>query len=220
MSNIIQNIFYDIYIYLLKKIDLYSAYVLKTDSVLKDDGWFRSFDEKSSIDISGRPIPWLTYPAIEFLRNRVNGEMSVLEYGAGQSTMWWASRVNDVIAIEHELDWYEKMVPLLPDNVKIYHIELEYGGAYSKKILEYENRFDIVVIDGRDRVNCAMNSIKALKDNGIIIWDNSDRAEYEEGFAFLYKNGFTKIEFVGLAPIVSIKGETGIFYRRHNCLGI
>ena len=40
-------------------------------------------------------------------------------------------------------------------NVELYHFDLQYGGEYSKKVSAYVRRFDIVVIDGRDRINCA-----------------------------------------------------------------
>jgi hypothetical protein len=65
-----------------------------------------------------------------------------------------------------------------------------------------------------------MNSLEALKSDGIIIWDNSDREEYEDGYRFLFRNGFKKIAFVGLTPVVNVKSETGIFYREKNCLFI
>lgn len=204
----------------LKKLDLYSSYSLKTSGPLKDDGWFRSFKENKAIDADGNPIPWITYPAIEFLKKRVHKEMSVFEYGCGGSTLWWASRVKEVVSVEHDVMWYRKILPIIPNNVTLEHIELEYGGQYSQRVATYGAKFDLIVIDGRDRVNCALHAIQALKPDGIIIWDNSNIANYEDGYQFLYRNGFKKIEFVGLAPIVNWKAETGIFYRNINCLGI
>lgn len=205
---------------MLKKMDLYSIYSLRKSGPLRDDGWFRSFKEEASVDANGNPIPWITYPAIEFLKKRIKKEMSVFEYGCGGSTLWWASMVNEVISIEHEKSWYQRILPTIPNNVSIEYVPLEYGGEYSRQILNYKDRFDIVVIDGRDRVNCGFNTVDALKHDGVIIWDNSDQKEYEEGYQFLLNNGFKKIEFIGLAPIVNWKAETGIFYRHDNCLGL
>lgn len=195
-------------------------YSLRTSGPLKDDGWFRSFKDEASVDADGNPIPWITYPAIEFIKRRINKEMSVFEYGCGGSTLWWASKVKEVVSIEHNKDWYQRILPTIPNNVTLEHVELEYGGEYSRKILKYKCRFDIVVIDGRDRVNCGVNTIDALKPDGVIVWDNSDQKEYEQGYQFFLNNGFKKIEFVGLAPIVNWKAETGIFYRQDNCLGL
>jgi hypothetical protein len=206
--------------FLLKKLDLYSLCSLKRIGPLREDGWFRSFREEACVDADGNPLPWMTYPAIEFLGKRIRREMSVFEFGCGESTLWWASRVNEVVSVEHDKDWHGKIARRAPGNVSLFHIELAYGGAYSRKIMEYKERFDIVIIDGRDRVHCAMNSLKALKPDGIIVWDNSDRKEYEAGYAFLMEHGFRKIEFTGFTPMINMKSETGVFYREENCLGI
>jgi hypothetical protein len=206
--------------YILRKLDLYSLYSIRRFGLLQEDGWFRSFREEASVDADGKPLPWITYPAIEFLKKRVHPNMSVFEYGSGGSTLWWASRVKEVVSVEHDREWYQKIAPIVPGNVSLTWIELVYGGDYSRKITDFKNKFDIVVIDGRDRVNCAMNSISALKPDGVIIWDNSDREEYQQGYQALLKYGFRKIEFIGLAPICPIKAETTIFYRSNNCLGI
>ena len=207
--------------YLLRKFGLLSCYSLRRIGPLKEDGWFRSFREEACVDAEGNPVPWMTYPAVEFLKKRIQKNLSVFEYGCGASTLWWSSRVQEVISLEHDKGWYEKIARKVPGNVRLLHMELDYGGNYSRKIREYGmERFDIVVIDGRDRVNCMINSVDALKSSGIIILDNSDRMEYESGSKLLFDKGFRKIEFIGLAPVMNMKTETGIYYRSVNCLGI
>lgn len=205
---------------ILDKYNLSSIYSLYRMGPLRDDGWFRSFREQASVDANGNPIPWLTYPAIEFLDKRINNNMSVFEYGCGNSTLWWASKVNEIISVEHDKRWYDKFELIVPQNVTLSHVALENGDAYAKKIIAYKKNFDIIVIDGRDRVNCAVSSLNAIKDDGVIIWDNSDRREYEIGINLLKDNGFRKIEFIGMCPVVNIKSETGIFYKDNNVLNI
>jgi hypothetical protein len=78
----------------------------------------------------------------------------------------------------------------------------------------------VILIDGRDRVNCARHCIACLASSGLIIWDNSDRDYYQEGYDYLRENGFRRIEFVGLPSIVNERGQTSIFYRDDNCFGI
>lgn len=65
-----------------------------------------------------------------------------------------------------------------------------------------------------------MNSIKTLKDDGVIIWDNSDRVNYQEGYDFLLANGFKRLDFWGIGPVNSYSWCTSIFYRKENCLKI
>lgn len=116
--------------------------------------------------------------------------------------------------------WYEKMKELIPVNAELYHIKLESNGKYSKLISKYNQVFDIIVIDGRDGVNCAKNSLSALKENGVIIWDNSDRDSYEEGYNYLLNSGYKRIDFEGMGPVNETLWCTSIFYKGENCLNI
>ncbi len=205
---------------LLQYLDLYSLYALKTNGALAEDGWFRSFNEKSSISLRGEPIPWFTYPAIDFLKIHVPTHLSVFEYGCGAGTLWWAAKVKEVVACEHDQEWYKKISANIPENVNIHYVALEYGGEYSKVITRYPKKFHIIVIDGRDRVSCAKNSLDSLTEDGVIIFDDSDRRQYQEGYNFLMQNGFKRLEFRGIVPGLTMKVETSIFYRPNNVLGI
>ena len=197
---------------------LLSCYSLRF--YLEEIGWFRSVVERLPVDRDGNSLPWFTYPAIFFLSSKIKPEMVVFEYGSGNSTLWWGKQVSSVTSYEHDLEWYNSLRGRIPSNVEYLHCELIYGGEYSKAILRYVNRFDIVVIDGRDRVNCAKNSLGALRDNGVIVWDNSDRGKYEEGYSYLILHGFRRLDFKGNGPINVDGWITSIFYRDNNCFGI
>ena len=197
-----------------------SLYMLRTSSALHEDGWFRSNKEKASVDLHGEPIPWFTYPAFDFLKKHLPANISVFEYGCGAGTLWWAARAKEVVACEHNLEWYKKISAECPQNVKILYANLEYGGEYSKTITKYQNKFDIVVIDGRDRVNCAKNCLSSLTEKGVIIFDDSDRKQYQDGYDYLLAHGFKRIEFMGIGPGLTFKFETSIFYRPNNIFGI
>ena len=204
----------------LHSLGLYVWYSLATRGPLKESGWLRSFAQGEAVDAEGRPVPWITYPAIDFLAPRLRADMSVFEYGSGGSTLWWATRVREVVSCESERAWYEKILARAPANVTLHHVPLEWGGSYCQKIAAYPRAFDIVVLDGRDRVNCARHALGALKEGGVILWDDTYRMEYQEGYDLLAREGFRKLPFVGLVPVVNQYGETGIFYRTGNCLGI
>ena len=207
-------------LYILNKLNLYPLYCLRKSGYLCETGWFRSFQEGYSVDVVGNPIPWITYSAMSFLRNRIKKDMIVFEYGCGYSTLWWASRVKHVISCEHDRQWYEKMRKAMPPNVELYYAELDFGNSYIKKITEYQSKFDIVILDGRDRVKCAKNALHSLKENGVILWDNSDRNSYEEGYNYLFEKGFKKIDFEGMGPVNTYSWCTSVFYKGKNCLGI
>ena len=204
----------------MRSTGLYAAYSLLTQGPLREDGWLRSFREGHPVDAAGEPVPWLTYPAIEFLAARVRPEWCVFEYGAGASTRWWARRVAEVVSVEHDREWYERVRGGLPANVSLRHVSLETGGEYSRSAAAKPGRFDVVVIDGRDRVNCARAAMVGVNATGVIVWDNSDRPEYAEGHALLVAAGWRKVPFVGMAPVFNQKSETAVYYRDGNVLGL
>lgn len=204
----------------LKRLGLYGTYSLHVEGYLRDVGWFRSFEEQRPVDAQGNPVPFISYPAMEFCKRRVKPEWSVFEYGAGASTLWWARHVREVFACEHNRKWYEWVKAQAPPNVTLFYVPLEYDGAYCRKILEFPGRFDVAVIDGRDRGRCAHNAVLALNEGGVILWDNAERPEYADAQGDLLSQGFRKIEFFGLVPMMNDTSETAIFYRPGDCMGI
>ena len=200
--------------------DWFALYSLRKRGYLFEMGWLESHRQKAAVDLEGRPIPWITYPSLTFLENRVRKEFVVFEWGSGNSTLWWANRVKRVMSCEHDRVWYEKMKNLLPTNAELSHIALTEGEEYARAILKHVDEFDIVVIDGRDRVNCAKNVLSALKSSGVIVWDNGDRPAYQDGYDFLASNGFRRIDFYGPGPVNLYSWSTTIFYGDGNCLGL
>ncbi|MCL4860213.1 MAG: hypothetical protein KJZ93_12435 [Caldilineaceae bacterium] len=187
---------------------------------LEEIGWFRSRENHLAVDIDGKPLPWYTYGAISFLEKRVKPHMRIFEYGSGNSTLWWSTRVVSVTSVEHDLAWFDYVKKKIPSNVEYRYCELVDGGQYCRVVSEYKNRFDVIVIDGRDRINCAKNSLGALVEGGVIIWDNSDRDAYCEGYQHLLESGFRRLDFYGYGPINTRSWCTSIFYRSDNCLEI
>lgn len=205
---------------LVEKYKWYSLFVLRNKGYLYAMGWFESRKRNAAIDGMGRPIPWITYPCLTFLNDRIKNNFVVFEYGSGNSTLWWAQRAQKVISCEHDLVWYQHVSGKIPINVKLRHIELNYGGEYSNFIKQYEEKFDVIFIDGRDRLNCLQNSITALNSTGVIIFDNSDDESYLAGINLMIQKGFRRLDFVGPGPITTTIWQTTIFYKANNCLEI
>lgn len=188
---------------------------------LEETGWYASRENKKKpVNKLKKPIPWFTYPAIHFLDRRIKKGMRIFEFGSGNSTLWFAEKGCTLTTFEHDFEWFISLKDKLPSNVNYNYCELKYKGDYSRSITKQKTLFDIVLIDGRDRVNCAKNAIDSLTEEGVLIWDNSDRDHYKEGYKFLKKNGFKRLEFKGLGPLHRYMWETSIFYRDKNCLGI
>ncbi len=198
-------------------------------SALHEIGWLRSNREQKSIDLQGEAVPWYSYPAIAFLAERVPQNARVLEFGCGNSTLWWSERAGYVTSIEHDDAWFRKVSPSLPANANCLLLADASRGdntwdhnptGYSTARGVDEQDFDVIVIDGLERNNCAYHALPRLSDTGVVIWDNSDRPKYELGFKLLDKAGFRRIDFYGFAPINNHLQGTTIFYRENNCFGI
>lgn len=193
---------------------------LRLSSYLRDNGWYKSFYKKESVDRNNNPIPWCSYPFISFLEPRLNDTLRVFEFGSGNSTMWFSKLVNQVVSLEHDKGWYDKLQKNTPSNVRFVYKELSKNGEYANYINTTNEKYDLVLVDGRDRVNCVKNSIQSLSEYGVIVFDNSNVESYVEAMVFLKENGFKRIDFFGISPITTISTCTTIFYKSNNCLGI
>lgn len=187
---------------------------------LADRGWFDAFKTKSAIDEHGQPIPWVTYSFIDFIKERITKEHDIFEFGSGNSTIFYAKLARSVHSVEHDKDWFEKSSKINLPNVKMIQCDLVPGGDYSKSAAGTGNKFHVIIVDGRDRVNCCKEAVNSLTDDGIIVLDDSERTEYQEAHSFLKAQGFKYLPFSGMAPGVIISKYTSIFYKSDNCLGI
>ena len=183
-------------------------------------GWVRSRTQYSAIDSAGNPVPWYTYPAISFLARCIKPHFTVFEFGTGNSTLWWASRVKSVISVEHDKKWAEAMKPQIPSNVVYSWFPHKNSDAYSRSIQATGQLFDVIVVDGKDRYNCTVNSLQSLAPSGVFVWDNAEVPHYQPLFDDLSRKGFRRLPFVGNGPIAARTWETSIFYRTDNCLGV
>ncbi|MBA4108366.1 MAG: FkbM family methyltransferase [Leptothrix sp. (in: Bacteria)] len=203
---------------LLKAFGYEQIYALYKDAVTAY-GWKKSAKVKACVDRDGQPIPWITYPAIDVLQDGIRPDLRVFEFGCGNSTLWWAKHVKTVHSVEHEQGWHQAIVQRMPAHVTLTYVALERGGAYCQQVRQ-AGPWHIVVVDGRDRVNCIKQSLEALSPDGVIVLDNSDRAEYQEGIELLKAQGFRQLRLRGMAPLITYISQTSIFYRDGNCLGL
>ena len=66
---------------------------------------WRSYLKVGKSSISDR-LPWITFPAIDFLKKNLKPEFKIFEYGGGGSTLFFLDRVKEVVTIEHNEEWF------------------------------------------------------------------------------------------------------------------
>lgn len=210
----------------ISKLTLFNPSKLRTllslgfKGYLADVGWFKALETKSAVDEHGEPIPWVTYSFIDFIKDRIGKQHDIFEFGCGNSTLFYAKHAKSVTSVEHDKAWFERNANIKLPNVKMIYCELVRGGDYSKSAVTTEQKFNIIIVDGRDRVNCCKESILSLTEDGIIVLDNSERPDYAEAFTFFKEKGFKHLPFTGMSPGVTTFNRTSVFYKSNNCLGI
>jgi len=167
--------------------------------------------------------PWMCYPLIDFIRDRLKTQHNVFEYGSGFSTIFFANRVNSITSVEHDSEWLDKLKNALSkyQNASVYYVEDEKKYPESINIADANKNFDVVVVDGIMRVECVKFSFDFLSAQGIILLDDSGRPEYEPAFTFLAKKGFQHISFSGMKPGMLRPSQGTVFYKSgNNCFNI
>jgi hypothetical protein len=193
---------------------------LRFRGFLQRRGWFKSVELQRPVDLEGNPLPWVSYAFILFIQPRLTKFMDVFEFGSGSSTLFYASQVQSVMSVEHDEGWFQRVRTDLPVNASLSRANLGSSGNYSSAALNSGRFFDLIIVDGEERVGCLKRSIPALTSTGVIVLDDSERPDYSEGTSYLAQNDFKRLDFWGMSPGNVEEKCTTVFYRRQNCLGI
>lgn len=142
--------------------------------------------------------PWIGARAVIQFEQLLKPDMRVLEFGSGGSTLWLGKLVRDVVSIETDQKWYEAVSKQAAANTSV----ILWNDPFPP---EFENKFDLLFIDG-EPIAWRANWIKAipqlLKNNGIVVLDNSNRDEYASEYQWLRRKANL---------IASAKGKGGTY---------
>ena len=119
-------------------------------------GQYNSVKNNMCLDSKNKPIPWFTYPAIEFIDNHILEGLSIFEYGSGNSSNYFLRKNCNVKSIEHNEIWFKK---ISRNNKNINILLIEDKHSYIKAISNVQI-VDIIVIDGEFRPECASEVVK------------------------------------------------------------
>ncbi|HSC15532.1 MAG TPA: hypothetical protein VLI71_10465 [Gammaproteobacteria bacterium] len=190
-------------------------------SALRKWGYIESTKTKTPRRRDGSPIPWMNYQIIAFLEERLTPDLLLFEFGSGYSTSFFAARVKHVTSIERDAEWYAQVKKMVPANVDLILFDSDEGGPYCEAASRQGRKYDVIVIDADDRVECLREAPASLSERGVILLDDAQRDAYRQGMADLVaKRGFRKLDFEGLKPGAIGAYRTSLFYRSDNCLGL
>jgi hypothetical protein len=86
--------------------------------------------------------------------------------------------------------------------------------AYATEIGAFEKQsFDVIVVDGMARVLTAWLAAQYVKPDGVIVFDNTDRWQYNGAYKMLNEAGFRRIDYYGPGPVNRQEWCTSLFVR-------
>lgn len=191
-------------------LDAYRKVVENLQTLLYKQGQLNSYKQHKPVDCMDEPTPWITYPALEFLSQFDYSVSDVFEFGAGNSTLYWAKRAKKVVSVETDKEWFEALQKKKPSNVQLSHIDE--AKEFAESILQADRTFDVIVIDSlKHRYGATLNAMQKISPGGIIVFDNSDW--YPNSCRLLREAGFIQIDFHGFGPVNGYTWTTSLYFK-------
>lgn len=158
----------------------------------------------------------------EFVESVLPPDARVFEYGGGGSSAWLSDHGAQLTVIEHHQEWCEELRRALPSNVELISapacdvgvigssVEAGHFDDYVKAIDSYPDlSFDLVIVDGRARVESVSRAKAKVKQGGHLLLDDSDRARYRAGITAM--SAWQVKTVTGLKPGSPIPATTTIW---------
>jgi hypothetical protein len=86
--------------------------------------------------------------------------------------------------------------------------------AYATEICAFEKQsFDVIVVDGMARALTAWLAAQYVKPHGVIVFDNTDRWQYNGAYKLLNAAGFRRVDYYGPGPVNRQEWCTSLFVK-------
>ncbi len=171
-----------------------------------------------------KPIPFIVYEAIAFLDKILSPGKKVLEFGSGNSTLWFLEKKCNVTSIEH----HELRYKTVHNYAKSASFDKEVIKAFSFKNIQKEETwkfldktknesFDLIIVDGANDFNnrneCINRSLSKLKKGGWIVLDNADHPNNWPGGLYL-DSLYKRKRFTGFTPMGLYISQTSFWQKK------
>ena len=128
-----------------------------------------------------RKEPWYAEGASDWLDKRITGEWDILEYGGGASSVWYRNRTSKVITAEDD-PLYRVIIEEKSPGITLVNLDYQPTRA-----------FDLIAIDGKDRVETISRVKDFVKPDGLLLLDNSEESRLGPAHSML--SDWIKTEF-------------------------
>lgn len=114
-----------------------------------------------------------------FIEKYLSQDDILLEWGSGNSTLYFSGIVDRVISIEHDIDYYYLVKNTIDsfniNNINLYYVPKNIGKNREEQFFDYIQfpiknnlKFHKILIDGRARKYCAMNIHNYINEDVVI----------------------------------------------------
>lgn len=172
-----------------------------------DYGHLRTLESGMCEDKNGEAIPWFTYPAIEYIAQFDLSNLVILEWGCGNSSVYFSKRCKTICSVEHNSEWFNLV---MKKGLRNHHLLLAKLEEYPEMAKKFDRKFDIIVVDGERRNECMEVALELLNPNGTLILDNSNR--HPDIGKHLREKGFLEVDFHGFGPVGLTTWTTSFFF--------
>lgn len=169
-------------------------------------------------------MPWWPYDAISWVAAALPLGARVFEYGGGGSTLWLADRGAVVTVAEHDGLWHRQLADSLPSSVRLLLrppaaegtvTAASVSGFFDDYVAaitgEPDGSLDLVIVDGRARVECVRRAIPKVRPGGLLLMDDTDRTRYQPAIDLLSE--WERHVFTGLKPGHRAPAQTSVWRR-------
>lgn len=128
------------------------------------------------------PKPWIVESAVQVLQEYLeqHPQATLLEFGTGCSTAFFAQFKINQISIEHDPRWHSQVQHYLnQNNLTWVNLKLIKGSYYEACLDLQSNSVDLILVDGQHRLKCLEYGARILKSGGIIMLDDSQHEKYQ-----------------------------------------
>ena len=161
----------------------------------------------------------MNYGAIALLQERLDLKMRVFEYGSGGSSVFFARHSAQVTCVEHDKAFADYVRGFAIPNLEVLDAS-DRRAEYASAISGREGPYEIVVVDGLPRLACVEAALGSLTNDGIVIVDDTQEAEFALSLTIMANLGFKHLGLQGLKPQSHAAARTSFFYRDANVFGL
>jgi hypothetical protein len=169
-------------------------------------------------------MPWWPHSATAWVAANLPPKARVFEFGGGGSTLWLQDQAAVVTTVEHDTQWHAVLAADLPPTATLLLRPPTRSGTVTSDAMsgyfddytgsidgEPGASLDLVIVDGRARVECARRAMQKVRPGGLLLLDDTGRARYQPAVEMLAE--WERHVFTGLKAGSIPPAQTSVWRR-------